>query len=1304
MVGQGGPNRSRTRSPAFSVPAARLAWLLVLGCGLWAVQPAVAETVRLRIAWGGGSERVWRGAIAVSEGTVFEPELLGIEADEAGSMWLEKNRVVVAQRSPRTYDGVDLLVDAPSNAAILVHLTASLDDAPPAWLKIPLTEVLEKEHHATLDDRGNRLSIRRAPGDDLRVRLERKSMVFAPGEALTGELQPHLLPMEPGSKVRLKIQLVAGRGSSELWSAEHTIVAGDSTTVPLSVRLPAAEGVYDVVITATPGGLIRWPQPGRTGLGLRQPVAERKIQLVVLGPNALPTSPAGEPLARVVEIDPANPTWWERFAKLPQLPKLPRLWKGPLGNGRIQTIRHPLGDVAQLAPNASPSEVSWEAYTLPIESPGKPHILEVEYPSDLPQTMGISMVEPNAAGAVIPIGLDSGIDLAEEVAAMPEPPQWRRHRLIFWPRTKSPIVLITNRRDDRAAVFGKIRVIAGWDHLPKAFPLEEAALGRILAPYMDRPLLPENFCAGESLGSLSDLSVDDWVTFYESATRLVEYLDYVGYNGLMLSVLADGSTIYPSDLLEPTPRYDTGTFFTSGQDPVRKDVLAMLFRLFDRRGLRLIPALEFACPLPELEATVRAGGPESEGIRWIGPEGKSWSEVYEPVRGMAAYYNVLHPQVQESMLAVIRELIGGYGDRASFAGLSIQLRGYGYAQLPGPQWGMDDATIARFAHDTKIAVPGEGPERFARRSAFLNGEGRAAWLQWRADELGKFYRRIQDELKTASPEARLYLAGADLFSAVELQRDLMPALPRKLTMAEAAMGVGIDIRQYEGDSGIVLLRPELVAPRRAAADLAADFDMARMPDWRRAFEPLAVPGSLFFHRPQELRLAAFDGASPFRPTYTWLATQTVPSDDQNRRRFVQALASLDTQAMFDGGWLFSMGQEDALDRFVATYRRLPPVPFEPLDSASGSQPVTIRSATHGGATYVYAVNTAPFAVQLRVQVAATAGCRIEELTGRRPIPPLGRNTQGMYWKMAMEPYDLVAVRFSMPNVRLHQPTVTWPDEIQQNLRRRIAELGERAGALRNPPLLESLQNPGFEQPPVEGKVPGWAISEGAGVKITIDATEKHGGSHALRLFSGGPVASLISEPFQVPTTGRLSMAVWLRVADPAVQPRLRLALEGSAGGRTFYRSAEVGRTGDSGISVPPIQNRWAQFVVNIDDLPLEGLSPLQARFDLIGSGEVWVDDIQLTALAFSEKERLELAKLIAPADVNLDKAQVADCIRILEGYWPQYLQQHVPLPQSSISQRAAPPATAPRPRRESPEPPKGILGRMRDLLPEKLRF
>ena len=85
--------------------------------------------------------------------------------------------------------------------------------------------------------------------------------------------------------------------------------------------------------------------------------------------------------------------------------------------------------------------------------------------------------------------------------------------------------------------------------------------------------------------------------------------------------MADGSTIYPSKVLQPTPRYDTGAFFSTAQDPMRKDVLEMLFRLFDREGLQLIPSVEFAAPLPALESQLRAEGAQSEGMVWIDSDG-----------------------------------------------------------------------------------------------------------------------------------------------------------------------------------------------------------------------------------------------------------------------------------------------------------------------------------------------------------------------------------------------------------------------------------------------------------------------------------------------------------------------------------------------------------------------------------------------------------------------------------------------------------------------------------------------------------
>ena len=135
MIGQGRPKASQGRRlPAARVAAAGRVCRCVLAVTLLALlsHASWADDMRVRIAWGGGPERVWRGTIAVSEGLLSEPRSLGIEADEPGSMWLdgdagESRKLVIQQRSPRGYDGVELLVAAPSGAKLLVQLSAADD-------------------------------------------------------------------------------------------------------------------------------------------------------------------------------------------------------------------------------------------------------------------------------------------------------------------------------------------------------------------------------------------------------------------------------------------------------------------------------------------------------------------------------------------------------------------------------------------------------------------------------------------------------------------------------------------------------------------------------------------------------------------------------------------------------------------------------------------------------------------------------------------------------------------------------------------------------------------------------------------------------------------------------------------------------------------------------------------------------------------------------------------------------------------------------------------------------------------------
>ena len=80
-------------------------------------------------------------------------------------------------------------------------------------------------------------------------------------------------------------------------------------------------------------------------------------------------------------------------------------------------------------------------------------------------------------------------------------------------------------------------------------------------------------------------------------------MEHTGRNGVILSVAGEGSSLYPSTSLQPTPHVRRRQFFETGQDPQQKDVVEMLLRMCDRAGIQFIPAVRFTTPLPELESS-----------------------------------------------------------------------------------------------------------------------------------------------------------------------------------------------------------------------------------------------------------------------------------------------------------------------------------------------------------------------------------------------------------------------------------------------------------------------------------------------------------------------------------------------------------------------------------------------------------------------------------------------------------------------------------------------------------------------------
>ncbi|HVW37655.1 MAG TPA: hypothetical protein VHB99_10135, partial [Pirellulales bacterium] len=251
-----------------------------------------------------------------------------------------------------------------------------------------------------------------------------------------------------------------------------------------------------------------------------------------------------------------------------------------------------------------------------------------------------------------------------------------------------------------------------------------------------------------------------------------------------------------------------------------------------------------------------------------------------------------------------------------------------------------------------------------------------------------------------------------------------------------------------------------------------------------------------------------------------------------------------------------------------------------------------------------------------------------------------------------------------------KPQVSLDDRVASQMTEAIEDLYRRAAVLKEPPPLDVLQNAGFEQTSAKG-VAGW---EALPPTVKLDAQHPYSGKFAAKLSSDGKPATLVSAPFPAPRTGWLSVFVWLRKDDAAQQPSLWLSLEGRLGGQNYIRKAPVGQGADA----QPLTGEWARFQFVFPELPTAGMSPLRLRFHLERAGKVWIDDIQLFDLEkLSARQSLALAMSIQLAGVKLEKRQYADCLQLLEGYWPRYLRSNVQLTNQPVDRRPTPPQKSP---------------------------
>jgi hypothetical protein len=944
--------------------------------------------VRVQIEWRSSKPECWAGVLETSQGTIEHPASLGVAGDEAGTLWADGKCLWLGRHKPSDRDGFEVSVIAPPSAHLSFTLQAPGSSGPRQRFECLLSD-LEGGKSLSAKGAALQLSVHRAPGDALRIVVDRPHLIYQPGETFKATLVPDvLIDARPSKRAQIKWTL----------SAARTGVTLKSGTLPFSKKSAAGH-------SALGGGLVEIPLPQEEGpisLGFRLvgngPSEPRSsVQLLVLS-DAAPRDPRVA-LAAETLIDRLTADEFESR----------RLAPTPLASRSSTPTLRAAFDTSGSEPAeltaAGEARVDWTAVRLRLKHPQRPHRLVLHVAAGSGPFLGASLLEPDARGELTAPTLDTGLALDDASDDAPATESAGcQHEILFWPHVCDPVLLVHDLAAGRRPRVTDVEVyeLAPPSSQPST-PLSPIATPakashaidtspekRLIGPYLARPLLPETFGGPKVFDTRAGQSIEDWETFHAAARHVADYLVYHGYNSLLIAALSEGATIYPSTSIEPTRQYDSGAVSAASQIPLRKDFLELLYRVFDREKLTLIPELQFTCPLPSLERQL-VDGAAAEGIELIGADGQSARE--HGGRGLEPWpiYNPLDPRVQDAVLAAVREVVERYRLHPSFRGVALEISRTGYLQLPGVDWGYDSATVARFEHDTGVTVDGPlGGDVYPHRHAVLTGEARTAWVRWRCQQMAKFYQRLADTLQSSGPQARLVLACKQVLPDPSADEEVRHEIRVRGRLAELLADRGLDFSLLGDAPRVVVLKSSVWHASGNAEEGLLDDALSPTASFGNAFHFPRI-GVLNYRPPRQVNIANFVFAASGQPAVTRLCVEASPNVQASRRRFVRGLAETNAPMIFEGGWTVPLGQERATERLRQIARAIPPIPF--FKVAADDQSAIVQIARHNKKTYIYAVNAFAQSFELSLVLSCPPGTACHPL-GLSPAASIGPASLG----------------------------------------------------------------------------------------------------------------------------------------------------------------------------------------------------------------------------------------------------------------------------------------------------------------------
>jgi len=718
----------------------------------------------------------------------------------------------------------------------------------------------------------------------------------------------------------------------------------------------------------------------------------------------------------------------------------------------------------------------------------------------------------------------------------------------------------------------------------------------------------------------------------------------------MIAVMADGSALYPSQLLQPTPRFDSGIFFSTGQDVLRKDVVELLMRMFSRAGLDLVPVLTLNGRLPNLEQCVREG--QGESVLLLDPTGRTPNSKQELAR-----YNPLSSLVQQEVRGVVAELVDRYGQHSAFGGVALTCQAETCTLLPGRRWGLELELVNQFLASQQQPLLSATAELYNEQTQqFLFGTARDAWLAFRAASLANWYEELQGLVRERLPEGKLYLAGIDIYRMGDLPSLLSPSLQWSIDLPGALRDLGWDLGQLERLENTVLMRPNRVAPAASLVSERIENNLASLEQTRQTLSRGSYSAGLFINRAAWSRISPLSKATEEKenaelPLVRWQPLALVGNAEQ--QRFAESLAHYDTQLFADGGWLLpTTGDGDDFFRVLA---HLADTKFELVTPQTGKSTVTARQISVAGQWQAYLVNPSPWPVKVELVLSGPPAAPLRIIPETLVTQRRDESAQTLL-SVELAPFGLAVLKSTEESVRIADYRESIDESEGEALRSRLRRVQERMVAAAAPRAWNVLKNSDCNL--LSDSELGWRfdLQQPSGVKLEPEPTRPT--NSALHLQSEGATVWVRSNELPVSETGRLSISAWIRIDPEQPQPPLRISIEADSKVAEYYRFARVGSLAREEESSEQITGEWKQFVVHFDDLPIHTAERCRIGFDLMGTGDVWIDRVEVFDRWFDQNDTKALTQLVAAAGPLLrDPSSWDDCRMLLDSYWLRFLDE-----------------------------------------------